>query len=231
MVEQIRQALRYDFADPALLVQALTHSSAANELAGYETHNERLEFLGDAVLELCVSQELYNRFPLAREGQLTAMRSKMVNQEVLAGLARKIGLDTVLILGKGEEGQGGRVRASLLGDALEAVLGAVYVDGGFAAAQQVVLHLFAARWPAEQRVNKNKDPKSSLQEECQRLFKDRPMYVLESSEGPEHAKVFTVVLTLPDATQFIATGSSMKRAEQHAAQRALEALGAAGRAV
>lgn len=224
MIERLQRGIPYHFTQVKLLTSALTHSSYANERQGGVEHNERLEFLGDAVLELCISEELYRRFPDTREGELTAMRSRLVNQETLAALARSIGLDTCLILGKGEESQGGRERDSLLSDAFEAVLGAVFLDGGFEAAQQAVRELFAGLWPEQAGKGKTKDAKSRLQEATQELFKERPVYLLLDSRGPEHDKTFTVRLVLPDKTEFIAEGSSVKRAEQTAAHVALRAL-------
>lgn len=226
MLERLQRDIPYHFGQVKLLHAAMTHSSYANERQSAVPHNERLEFLGDAVLELCISGELYNRFPDAREGELTAMRSRLVNQETLAALARGIGLDKCIILGKGEESQGGRERSSLLSDAFEALLGAVYLDGGFAVVRGIVLSLFKERWPAQSAKSRGKDGKSRLQEVTQQLFKERPIYSLVSSAGPEHDKVFTVRLELPDEdkTVFIAEGSSVKRAEQTAAHMALGLL-------
>lgn len=217
--------LGHTFIRRELLDTALTHSSWANE-NGAEQHNERLEFLGDAVLELCVSHELFRRFPTAREGSLTKMRSRLVSAPSLAGQARKIGLDTLLKLGKGEEGQGGRKRDTVLSDALEAVLAAVYADGGFAAAQAAVRELFAGMWPEAEAAEKiaSKDCKTRLQEIVQQRFGQTPVYVRRNSHGPEHARIFEVVLRLPDGKEIVAEGSSCKKAEQNAAQRALEDL-------
>lgn len=224
MLERFQRGIPHQFSQVKLLHAAMTHSSYANEQQSDVEHNERLEFLGDAVLELCVSEELFVRFPDTREGELTAMRSRLVNQESLAALARGIGLDKKMILGKGEEAQGGRERDSLLSDAFEALLGAVFLDGGYAAARKMVQTLFADRWPAQSAKVKNKDGKSRLQEVTQHLYKERPVYSLISSVGPEHDKVFTVHLTLPDNTVFMAEGSSVKRAEQTAALAALAHL-------
>ncbi|MDL2267973.1 ribonuclease III [Desulfovibrio sp. OttesenSCG-928-G15] len=224
MVVRLQECIHYHFTQVKLLEAALTHSSFANERQENIEHNERLEFLGDAVLELCISEELYRRFPGIREGDLTAMRSKMVNQSTLAGLAHTVGLQSAIILGRGEEAQGGRDRASLLSDALEALLGAVFLDGGFPAARGVVQELFANSWPKQGIRVKSKDAKSRLQEETQQRFKARPVYSLVSSEGPEHDKVFTVQLDLPDGTVLKADGSSVKRAEQTAAAEALDLL-------
>lgn len=216
----------YRFRQVKLLSEALTHSSHANEQPDCSEHNERLEFLGDAVLELCISEELFRRFPGVREGELTAMRSRLVNQESLAALARRIGLNEKIILGRGEEAQGGRERDSLLSDAFEALLGAIFLDGGFAAAREAVNTLFDDAWPQKSARSKNKDAKSRLQELTQQLFHERPVYSLSGSDGPEHDKVFTVRLELPDKKSFSASGSSVKRAEQNAAMLALAHLGA-----
>ncbi len=224
MSKRLQQYIPYEFQQVKLLETALTHSSAANERQEGGEHNERLEFLGDAVLELCISAELFQRFPTTREGQLTAMRSKLVNQDTLAKIAKQLFLHEILILGKGEESQGGRGRASLLSDAFEAVLGAVFLDGGIKAAQKVVATLFAPLWPEPEEKKKIKDPKSFLQEVSQQHFKERPLYTLLGSDGPEHQKMFTVRLELPDKTSFTATNSSVKRTEQIVASEALAFL-------
>ncbi len=221
--EDIEAIIGHKFTDKSLLDSALTHSSWANENEGV-THNERQEFLGDAVLELCVSSFLFSVFPDAREGDLTRMRSRLVSTSSLAGLARGLGLECRLRLGKGEESQGGRQRDAILADALEAVLGAVFEDGGFAAAFGVVERLFKDIWPKDVVPWRGKDFKTRLQEEIQRVYKDRPLYTLIGSHGPEHAKVFEVRLNLPDGTELIARGPSLKRAEQEAARMALEAI-------
>lgn len=224
MLNQLQNGIPYRFAQVKLLVAAMTHSSYANEQQDGAEHNERLEFLGDAVLELCISEELYRLFPDTREGVLTAMRSRLVNQKTLATLARNIGLEKNIILGRGEEAQGGRERDSLLSDAFEALLGAIFLDGGFEAARTVVRGLFEGFWPKRETGPKGKDGKSRLQEVMQHLFKARPVYSLIGSEGPEHDKLFRVRLELPDGTACIAEGSSVKRAEQAAALAALARL-------
>lgn len=222
---RLQRDIHYRFGQVKLLARAMTHSSYANERQDGDTHNERLEFLGDAVLELCISTELFRRFPEAREGQLTAMRSKLVKQETLAELARTLGISEAIVLGRGEERQGGRERDSLLSDAFEAMLGAVYLDGGFDAAWGVVERVFAGAWPVPGEKKKAKDNKSRLQEVTQQRFKERPAYVLVSSQGPEHDKTFEVRLTLPGGESFLASGSSVKRAEQTVARMALVHLG------
>jgi ribonuclease-3 len=220
----LERGLGYYFQDAALLAVALTHSSFANEADGIGRHNERLEFLGDAVLSLSVSSELFARFPDAQEGDLTRLRSHLVNAVSLAELAREIGLDAHLRLGRGEENQGGRKRDALLGDALEAVLGAVYEDGGFVSARELVGRLFAKQWPRTLAREFRKDYKTLLQEVIQQQYHERPVYTLNACRGPEHAKLFEVCLRLPDGRSFIAEGHSLKRAEQEAAHNALLSL-------
>ncbi len=221
---KLQEHLGHVFSDITLLETALTHSSHANEAAAPSEHNERLEFLGDAVLELCVSEELFTRFPDAPEGALTLLRSKLVSEPALAELARRCQLDQCLRLGKGEESQGGRNRDSLLSDALEAVFAAVFLDGGFAAAQNAIRRVFAATWPDRPMEPKAKDYKSRLQELTQKRYKARPVYALADSRGPEHEKLFEVRLTLPGGEEITACGSSVKKAEQMAAKMALSAL-------
>lgn len=224
--ELVKKQLGHSFIRRELLKLALTHSSWANECASGQEHNERQEFLGDAVLELCVSWELYTRFPSAREGELTKMRSGLVSAVSLAERTRELGLDVLIKLGRGEENQGGRKRDAVLSDALEAVLAAVYEDGGFAAAQKAVTCIFAGQWPSRAGDGKaSKDYKTRLQEASQQSFGQAPLYTRTGSHGPEHSKVFEVSLRMPDGSQFVASGSSCKKAEQQAARAALKALG------
>lgn len=221
--DELQHYIHHRFDQVKLLETALTHSSYANEQEG-NGDNERLEFLGDAVLELCISEEGYKRFPCAPEGQLTRIRSQLVKESSLAGLARNLELDRFIRLGKGEELQGGRERDALLADAFEAVMGAVFLDGGFDAARQVVLEVFKDQWPERAMLPETKDYKSRLQEVAQERFKDRPVYVLSGTSGPEHEKIFEVEATLPTGEIFKGKDSSVKRAEQGAAQKALEYL-------
>lgn len=221
-LQTLQSEIHYEFRQVKLLIQALTHTSHANEHGG--VHNERLEYLGDAVLELAVSHELFLKFPDVQEGHLTRMRSAMVSETALAGVARRIGLGESLLLGKGEENQGGREKNSVLSDALEAVLGAVFLDGGLEAAQDCVKFLFEGRWPSPPETFRPRDFKSLLQEATQRLWKSRPSYSLGASRGPEHAKLYSVIVTLPDGTRLEWEERSMRKAEQGAAQQALQLL-------
>lgn len=218
----LEERLRYRFRDVSLLVTALTHSSWANEHG--TVHNERLEFLGDAVLEVNISHEIYKRFPQEREGGMTRLRSRLVSEGKLAELARSLGLGEMLFMGRGEESQGGRERPALIADAMEAVLGAVYLDGGHEEASALIHRLYADRWPAPETDKKSKDYKTRLQEATQAILHSLPVYVPLSSSGPEHAKIFRVQLELSDGRCFVAEGGSLKRAEQEAARLALAAL-------
>ncbi|HDQ41812.1 MAG TPA: ribonuclease III [Desulfonatronum sp.] len=215
----------YVFAKVDLLNEALTHSSHANESTGRGQSNERLEFLGDAVLELCITEELFSRYPDADEGRLTVYRAMLVNERALASLALDLGLDRMLMLGRGEESQGGRQRPALLSDAFEALLGAVFLDGGYYAAREWVLNRFAPLWSGIKEVQSEKDYKTRLQEMTQQIFKDRPTYVLEETSGPEHERMFHVLLRLPTGEEFRSRGTSVKKAEQQAAQNALKFFG------
>lgn len=224
-------ALGHEFARPDLLRLALTHSSWANENGRDGRHNERLEFLGDAVLEICVSNALYICFPEMREGEMTRLRSDLVGEASLAARAREQGLDRRLLLGQGEEAQGGRSRDAVLADLFEAVLGAVFLDGGLGAAQGAVERAFSHVWPTcgDAGADRVKDAKTSLQEACQRRFRALPVYSLLETSGPEHAPLFHVAVTLPDGRRFEARGGGCRRAEHDAARIALESLEAEGR--
>ncbi len=226
----VMDAIGYTFKNTSLLTVALTHSSWVNEQnEGGIRHNERLEFLGDAVFELVVTERLFRLFPDVREGDLTQLRSSLVSTASFAAIARKIGLADFLRMGRGEERQGGRGRDPLLADTLEAVLGAVYLDGGLSAAKGVVDRLFADRWLAAAIPVKKKDCKTRLQEITQRLdgaARGLPVYAQAETSGEEHAPYFTVNVTLPDGRRFTGSGQSRRAAEQMAARQALESLSA-----
>jgi ribonuclease-3 len=221
--DDLQKKLGFFFKDTELLTRALTHSSFANE-HGLE-HNERLEFLGDAVLELCISRILFFGFPDASEGHLTRLRAGLVSEPSLARVARFLSLGDCILLGKGEEQQGGRDRDSVLSDTLEAVLGAVYLDSGYSAAQKCIQKVFKEFMPESfELLPSYKDYKSRLQEVTQSIFKARPVYTLLESTGPEHEKIYRVQVELPDKTKIDATESSVKKAEQKAAGKAIKVL-------
>ncbi|MDQ7033078.1 MAG: ribonuclease III [Desulfonauticus sp.] len=222
----IFKALSYNFKKLELFKQAITHTSYANERGTY--HNERLEFLGDAVLELAISEILYFKFPQAEEGKLTKARAFLVNETSLAQIARRLKLGEVILLGKGEESQGGRTKNSILADTLEAILGAIYLDSqSFKEVKRVINCLFGPLIPSNlNKLKEKKDYKTLLQEYTQEHFGDRPVYTLIKSTGPDHAKIFHVKVTIPRVPPLEITtqGYSIKGAEQKAAQKALSIL-------
>jgi len=216
--EALQNRIGVRFRHPDTLHTALVHESFVNEYPS-ETSNERLEFLGDAVLGLVASEMLYERFPTLREGELTRMKSALVNTMSLAGHARDLGLGDAVLLGRGEEASGGRERASLLADAFEALVGAIYVDGGYAVARGFVSLLFSDL--LEGLPELNRDYKSLLQQETQKHFKALPIYRVVSEEGPAHCKQFSVEVLFGDEVLGRGTGASKKEAQQIAAQEAL----------
>lgn len=220
----LQERLGYRFQNLALLESSITHPSYAYEMADGHGHYERLEFLGDAVLNLLVGRYLYANLPTAREGQLSTVRARLVNETSLAALARQLGLGQFLLLGRGEEQTGGRTKPSLLAAAFEAVLAAVYLDGGFAVAQDVWLQCCApvlVQWIQEAP---QRDYKGLLQEHTLHTFGCLPSYQTIREEGPEHQKTFHVQITLQHEYDYIGIGRSRKAAEQHAAKQLLEHL-------
>jgi ribonuclease III len=211
------------FKDLGLLDLALCHSSFTHEQSGGGPSNEQLEFMGDAVLALTVSQLLMETFPGASEGELTRRRAALVNARQLADLARSFDLGACLLLGRGEQRQAGHEKPSLLADALEAVLAAAYLDGGFARAQRLVNRWFAPL-VAQQGPLSWQDPKTALQEYTQACHKLSPTYHLLGESGPSHARHFRVELRLDGVVLAEGEGPSKKKAEQLAAGRALERL-------
>jgi ribonuclease-3 len=222
---ELESALRHTFRDRQRLQEALTHASSLNERKGSEPRgdNERLEFLGDAVLDLIISESLIQRYPEATEGALSKMRARLVSETALARVARRLGLGRFLRLGRGEELSGGREKSSLLADAFEAVVAAVYHDGGFEAARRCVLTLLEPELAAE-LVSGAVDYKTQLQEHCQQLFGQLPLYRVTRESGPDHRKVFQVELMINGRCYGDGTGKSKKEAEQQAAKMALEQL-------
>ena len=211
--------LGHDFRDPALLRTALTHRSHSSP------HNERLEFLGDSVLSCTIAHMLYERFPQMPEGDLSRLRANLVRKETLHQLALELDLGQYLRLGEGELKSGGHQRPSILADAFEAILGAVYLDGGFAAAQALVSARYEKLLAAIAPGQPIKDPKTLLQEYLQARRKPLPKYELQNARGEAHAQQFEVVCDISAlGLRTQGAGPSRRAAEQEAAQRALERL-------
>ena len=223
MIKDLETAIGYRFQNIQLLQNALTQSSYANERWHNSLlSNERLEFLGDSVLGMLVAEYLYHNFPNRPEGELTRMRADMVCEHTLATVANKIGLGEHLLLGHGEERLGGRSRESILADAVESVIAACYLDGGVEAAKAFVEKFILVTVPT-QKMN-NADYKTALQELVQQKKNQTLSYRLVGESGPDHDKKFEVELTLNGTVVGTGTGSSKKRAEQQAAQVAMEKL-------
>jgi ribonuclease-3 len=213
--------LGYKFADLVLLQRALVHSSFGFEELDDGQNNETLEFLGDAVLDLAVSTMLFNRYPGIREGELTKMRAELVKEATLARMARSIKVGDYLKLGKGEETSHGRDKSSILASALEALIGAIYLDRGYEQALRIISRHFTPLLPAKKEKMLVDDAKSHLQEKLQEQFNQAPIYHLDAEEGLAHAKKFTVSVRFMTEILGVGTGSSKKVAEQQAAKKAL----------
>ncbi len=210
-------ALNYAFRQPDLLEEALTHRSAAPR------HNERLEFLGDALLNLVMAECLFHRYPQASEGELSRLRATLVKGEALAELARGLKLGEELRLGQGELRSGGPQRESILADALEAIFGAVYLDGGLAPCRALILRLYRNGLAGLANASELRDPKTRLQEYLQARQQPLPVYSVLEIRGEPHAQTFTVECAVADR-RAVAMGSSRRKAEQDAARRLLEQL-------
>ncbi len=221
-MEKLEKRLDYTFQNRALLENALTHSSYANEHRDTGmTSNERLEFLGDSVLGMVVADHLYREHPRMPEGDLTRTRASLVCEESLVEVARALELGKYLHLGKGEDAGGGRERPSILADATEAVLAAIYLDGGIAQARRVIRTLILA---GEEETSSSRDHKTALQELVQRKSGRKLTYRLVGEEGPDHAKRFSVEVVLNGTVVGCGEGRTKKAAEQCAAKAAIEKL-------
>ena len=223
MLKDLENAIGYRFKDITLLQNAMTHSSYANEhWHNSLMSNERLEFLGDSILGMAVADYLYRNFPDRPEGELTRMRADMVCETALAKVANRLSLGDHLLLGHGEEQSGGRSRNSILADAVESLIAACCLDGGFAVVQKLIGDLILCDVPVKKL--HNSDYKTQLQELVQQKKGQVLSYALVSESGPDHNKVFTVAVSLNGKVVGEGTGSSKKRAEQAAACAAIEKL-------
>lgn len=221
-IEELEQKIGYSFSDRSLIETALTHSSYANEVKNHTKYNERLEFLGDAVLSLVVSDYLFHKFHLP-EGELTKLRASLVCEKTLNLFAVKINLGQYLRLGRGEEMTGGRKRPSVCSDAFEALIAAIYLDGGQEAARNFVLPFVTDM--LEEHATPFKDYKTLLQEITQQNPEEKLQYVLVEESGPDHDKHFVVQVHLNSNVIGTGRGRSKKQAEQQAARKALELMG------
>ena len=220
MDEKVNPELSRLFKNQALLTHALTHRSWVNEHKDAIGSNERLEFLGDAILEFIVSKYLYNKFPDKEEGFLTALRANLVNTTNLAQVARKLNLGSVLLLSKGEEQGGGRENDSLLADTTEAVIGALFLDQGLEKTENFIIKILMSDL-SERLAKPLKDPKSRLQELVQSKGFSIPVYQLVSETGPDHDKKFVMEVKVNRETLAKGKGKSKNQAEQDAAEKAL----------
>ena len=223
MIKDLETALGYSFKNITLLQNALTHSSYANERWHDSLmSNERLEFLGDSILGMVVAEHLYRNFPNRPEGELTRMRADMVCEQSLANVANTLGLGQHMLLGHGEERFGGRTRPSSLADAVESVIAAAFLDGGFEAAAGIIRRFILTEVPVRQM--HNKDYKTTLQELVQQKKNQVLSYAMVGESGPDHDKSFQVEVSLNGNVVGEGSGSSKKRAEQDAARVAIEKL-------
>ena len=218
---RLQQALGHRFESRELLTQALTHRSYVNECSEDIPDNERFEFLGDAVIDLVVSTELMRRFPVAREGPLSKIRAAVVSEPGLARIAEQLNLGEALRLGRGEELSGGRSKPSILSDAFEALIAAVYLDAGIDRASEVLLPFF--EFPQEVDLERM-DPKTELQQRIQAERHITPTYRVVDAQGPDHDKVFHVELLIDGVVKAEGKGRTKKDAEQLAAKRLLQEL-------
>lgn len=224
-LSDLQEKLSYSFRDAELLSTALTHRSYVNENPQLDVQdNERLEFLGDAVLGLCVSDLLMKKHADFDEGTLSKIRSALVNEKPLAALAFQLGLGDCLLLGRGEEHSGGRAKESLLANALEAVIAAIYLDSGFSKTKTLLRRLMKPMMKDEAIAAQHPDYKTALQELCQKKYKAAPIYTLLAESGPEHEKIFEMEVVIGDDIRQIGRGRSKKEAQKQAAQKAWESL-------
>ncbi len=223
---RLEACARQAFQDPQQALVALTHKSYSNEQKDECEDNERLEFLGDAVLGVAVSQRLMERFPNATEGELSKLRALIVNEEALARVARVVGIGELLLLGRGEDLQGGRDKASLLADALEAVIAALYLGNGILGVLAFIDVFFADALDGVAQGRQGRDHKSILHEAVAQRLKATPRYRVVNQTGPEHERIFEVELTINGEVYARSTGRSKKEAEQAAAEKSLETFGA-----
>ncbi len=224
-LSKLEKAIDYSFKNKDLLKEALTHRSYLNEnLTWHYPHNERLEFLGDAVLELAVTESLYQKYPKDDEGQLTTFRAALVNYQMLAKITKEFSLEKFVLLSHGEAKDVGRAREVILANAMESLIGAIYLDGHYKQAQEFVGRFIMPHIKEVIEMGLYKDAKSLLQEKTQADLKLTPNYKVLEEEGPDHRKIFTVGVYLGDKLAATGHGPSKQDAELEAAKKALQTL-------
>lgn len=221
LIESVQNILRYTFAKPSLLLEALTHASFSAKKQREQNDNQRLEFLGDAVLELCLTEILYKRFDTLQEGALTEMRAALVSKKNLYLLAQKLSLGVFLRMGNSEEAAGGRKKAGALADVFEALLGALFLDAGWQKTREWIYSLFALQIEELNESEHIINPKGQLQEILQAIYPAYPIYTLLSQKGPSHAQTFTSQVSWLNGLLGKGQGKSKKEAEIAAARQAL----------
>lgn len=223
-MNQVKRILTHQFSNEELLKEALSHPSISSEKRPAPQDNQRLEYLGDAVLELIISDYLFNRFPDCQEGVLTKLRASIVSRQALCAVAQRYDFGSVLSMSKGEESSGGRTRASNLADAVEAVIGALFIDAGFEKTKSAVLKVFAPELEAlDPQTAQASNSKGALQEILQQIAPESPAYTISKEDGPPHDRVFSAEVTWCGKILGKGIGSSKKIAETEAASAALAA--------
>ncbi len=219
MSDELCRKLGYQFKQPKILKTALTHRSFSDE------NNERLEFLGDSIVNFIIAEVLYHRFPQAQEGALSRWRATLINRDTLGDLGRGFDLGRYLFLGPGELKSGGSERQSILSCAMEAIIGAVYLDNGFEAARECILRWYDSLINSLTKASSHKDPKTTLQEYLQSQHMSLPIYEVQSVEGESHQQIFIVSCSVENITEkTLGKGTSRRRAEQDAAEAMLGIL-------
>lgn len=219
MISELEKRLGYQFKDTNLIIEALTHKSFKKSY-----NNERLEFLGDAVLDLIIGEYLFKKFKDSNEGELSKLRASLVNEEGFAKLAKQIDLGECIFISLAEENNSGRQKPSLISNAFEAVMGAIYLESGLYAVRDIVLELIERTYPKIELDVIFKDYKTTLQELTQSEFATTPKYTMVGSSGPDHKKEFEIEVSINENTLAIAKGKSKKSAQQEAAKKALKIL-------
>lgn len=222
-IPTIEAKLGYTFKNPELLTLAFIHRSYINENRDITSHNERMEFLGDSVLGLIVAEKLYRDFPDIPEGELSDRRSRLVEAASCMQYVQQLDLGEYILMGKGERMNDGRGRESILADLFEAIIGAIYLDGGLEAARQFLLHHFAEEILITSQIP-FRNWKATLQEYCQKHFQKPPQYIVKDEEGPDHSKIFRIVVVFNEQEMGCGTGASKKEAQQAAAGDALRKI-------